>query len=88
MKTYKYILILFIFLLCERGFGQANEGRESIEAARIALITERLGLTPEQAEKLWKKFNSRINIKILQPYDLQNTQELSHRAQIKNRFRY
>lgn len=27
--------------------------REKVEAARIALITNRLGLTPEQAEKFW-----------------------------------
>ena len=27
--------------------------RERVEAARIALITNRLGLTPEQAEKFW-----------------------------------
>jgi hypothetical protein len=28
-------------------------GREKIKAARIAYITERLGLTPEEAEKFW-----------------------------------
>lgn len=33
--------------------GQNPEARKKIEAARIALITERLGLTPEQAEKFW-----------------------------------
>lgn len=27
--------------------------REKVEAARIALITNRLGLTPDQAEKFW-----------------------------------
>jgi hypothetical protein len=27
--------------------------RKKIEAARVGLITERLGLTPEQAEKFW-----------------------------------
>jgi len=29
------------------------EARQKIQAARIALITERLGLTPDQAEKFW-----------------------------------
>jgi hypothetical protein len=57
MKTYKYILILFIFLLFQKGYGQGNDARERIEAARIALITERLGLTPEQAEKFWPVYN-------------------------------
>lgn len=60
MKTYKYILILLIFLLCQKGYGQANEARERIEAARIALITERLGLSPEQAEKFWPLYNEYV----------------------------
>lgn len=57
MKTYKYILILLIFLLWQEAFGQGNDAREKIEAARIALITERLGLSPEQAEKFWPIYN-------------------------------
>lgn len=32
---------------------QSQEAMEKIESARIALITERLELTPEQAEKFW-----------------------------------
>ncbi|GAA0891292.1 hypothetical protein GCM10009122_09710 [Fulvivirga kasyanovii] len=32
---------------------QSKEALEKIESARIALITERLELTPEQAEKFW-----------------------------------
>lgn len=32
---------------------QDTETRDKIEAARIAFITERLELTPEQAEKFW-----------------------------------
>ena len=39
-----------------------GKAREKIEAARIALITERLGLTPEQAEKFWpvyREFSSK-----------------------------
>lgn len=36
-----------------KGPGPNNEAMEKIEAARIALITERLELTPEQAEKFW-----------------------------------
>jgi hypothetical protein len=75
MKTYKYILILFIFLLCERGFGQANEGRERIEAARIALITERLGLTPEQAEKFWPVYNEYVQKRRGLARDLQQARD-------------
>ena len=36
---------------------QNREAREKIQAARIALITERLELTPDQAEKFWPIYN-------------------------------
>ncbi|NJN42030.1 MAG: hypothetical protein HC811_07235 [Flammeovirgaceae bacterium] len=38
------------------------DARQQIEAARIALITNRLGLTPEQAERFWpiyREFNTK-----------------------------
>lgn len=50
MKFIIYILALFL-TLC--GFSQSPEAMKKIEAAKIALITERLELTPEQAEKFW-----------------------------------
>lgn len=34
-------------------FAQNGDAREKIESAKIALITERLGLSPDQAEKFW-----------------------------------
>ena len=37
--------------------GQDVSAREKIETARIALITERLGLSPEQAQKFWPLYN-------------------------------
>lgn len=36
------------------------KARQKVEAARIALITERLGLTPEQAEKFWPVYREFI----------------------------
>lgn len=61
-KINKYGLILFlvimpIFMLTNIACGQDQTARSKIEAARIALITERLGLTPEQAEKFWPVYN-------------------------------
>ncbi len=54
----RLILVIFIFwngiLLAQDETPQVNkEMMEKIEAARIGLITERLELTPEQAEKFW-----------------------------------
>lgn len=53
----KRLLILSLVLFaCGSLFAQ-NTAKEKIESARIALITERLGLTPDQAEKFWPLYN-------------------------------
>ncbi|NJN25508.1 MAG: hypothetical protein HC819_05865 [Cyclobacteriaceae bacterium] len=50
----KHIIILFLCaLFAPLVYAQSNEAMEKIESARIALITERLELSPEQAEKFW-----------------------------------
>jgi len=54
------IKILLVLLMMAPLYTWAQEedvsdpkAREKIEAARIGLISERLGLTPEQAERFW-----------------------------------
>ena len=49
----KWIIILTLTTIPVMLFAQDREGLRKIESARIALITERLNLTPEQAEKFW-----------------------------------
>ena len=51
----KALLIALSFMACFVVHGQkaSPETLEKIETARIALISERLELTPEQAEKFW-----------------------------------
>jgi hypothetical protein len=49
----KYVLYVLLFLLTHLAFAQDDQTLKKIESARIALITERLELTPEQAEKFW-----------------------------------
>jgi len=51
MKKLSIVLIMIFAWL--GAFAQNKEAMEKIESARIALITERLGLTPDQAEKFW-----------------------------------
>jgi hypothetical protein len=51
-----FIIVPLMFLV-QVSLGQNKEARQRIESARIALITERLGLTPEQAEKFWPVYN-------------------------------
>jgi hypothetical protein len=47
------VITIAVMLLVMGANAQDPQAREKIESARIALITERLGLTPEQAEKFW-----------------------------------
>ena len=51
MKKLSIILIMMVAWL--GAFAQNKEAIKQIDIARIALITERLNLTPEQAEKFW-----------------------------------
>jgi hypothetical protein len=46
-------LFAILFFISFGVFAQNKEAMEKIESARIALISERLGLSPEQAEKFW-----------------------------------
>jgi len=62
IKTMKrYTLIPLLILLSTAGsFAQSKEAMKKIQSARIALITERLELTPTEAEKFWpvyREFN-------------------------------
>ncbi len=51
MKSLSLIIIALVMSLGVSA--QDKDAMKQIESARIALITERLGLTPEQAEKFW-----------------------------------
>jgi hypothetical protein len=66
MKTTKITLIpIFILLFVQANvFAQQGQGRnmkteqnEKIETQRIAFITDKLALTPEEAEKFWPVYN-------------------------------
>lgn len=53
----KHLSILMICSFIALGaFAQNKAAMDKIESARIALITDRLELTPEQAEKFWPVF--------------------------------
>lgn len=54
-----FVIILAGFSASAQNNGQQQKqsARERLEAARIALITERLGLTTEQAQAFWPIYN-------------------------------
>lgn len=53
----KTLLLTLLFLSGLIGTTQDKETLRKIEAAKIALITERLDLTPTEAEKFWPIYN-------------------------------
>lgn len=66
----KFFQILLIILTASATMAQGPDGpppppngkaRERIDAARAAVITERLGLTPAQAEKFWPIYHEFAN---------------------------
>ena len=54
----RILLTTLTLILAVSVFGQSNDPNEKIRRAKIALITERLDLTPEQAEKFWPIYNA------------------------------
>jgi len=60
MKFVSSLMLLIAMVMTLKGYGQSQEAMAKIQSARIALITERLGLTPDQAERFWpvyREFN-------------------------------
>ncbi|MFA0964736.1 Spy/CpxP family protein refolding chaperone [Roseivirga sp. BDSF3-8] len=55
----KIILITLMMITAGAAYSQRGSGeyREKLEAARIAIITEKLSLSPEQAQRFWPIFN-------------------------------
>lgn len=53
----KAIGLLYLLSHALISWGQNKDSREKIEAAKIGLISERLGLTPEEAERFWPIYN-------------------------------
>lgn len=49
----KYLVLLGLTIIGMRIRAQSPETMEKLEAAKIAFITERLELTPQEAEKFW-----------------------------------
>ena len=53
----KRLLLFLLILLPSIGYTQNEEVRQKIQTAKIAMISERLGLTPNEAEKFWPVYN-------------------------------
>ncbi len=53
----KKLIVLTGLLFIIFQAAEAQRGREQLQSARIAFITERLDLTPETAQKFWPVYN-------------------------------
>ncbi|MEQ9303391.1 MAG: hypothetical protein RJQ14_05695 [Marinoscillum sp.] len=52
-RPMRNLMIILILMVSLTTWSQTPETLEKLEAAKIALITERLELTPDQAERFW-----------------------------------
>ncbi len=57
----RIILMMIVSMATMLVYGQNQKARERIEAARIALITKELNLTPDQAKTFWPIYNEFMN---------------------------
>ena len=62
MKKLGVILFALGCLTFQQGFAQPGRGnranlRQQIEAQKVAFITQKVGLTPKEAEKFWPVYN-------------------------------
>ncbi|WP_420581703.1 hypothetical protein [Reichenbachiella sp.] len=53
----RLLLTSLMLLLTTISQAQNDEARQKIESAKIAMISERLGLTPDDAQKFWPIYN-------------------------------
>jgi len=58
ISTMKKITTLILLLVCALSFAQDFDKRaERVKALRVAFISNKLDLTPQEAEKFWPLFN-------------------------------
>jgi hypothetical protein len=94
-RIMKKILIIVLVMSSFTSYAQNNQSAKAkLEAARIALITERLELTPEQAQAFWPVYNEyaeqRRNIQMeyrskRQGLDLNQLTDEQQRAMLQGR---
>ncbi len=53
----RLVILLVCVVIGQHTWAQSQQAKEKIESARIGFITERLDLTPEQAERFWPLYN-------------------------------
>ena len=97
-KNYWIVLLLLGFTALP-GYGQifddepvSGEARSKIQAARVAYITERLGLTPNESERFWALHNEfeverdKIRQKYRAPRAVESMSDQEAEAFISRRF--
>ncbi len=68
---FNHLLLLSVFLLGSvMTFGQSGDALDKLNAAKIGLITQRLGLSPDQAEKFWPLYQEYAQKKKAIQYDI------------------
>ncbi|MCC9165753.1 hypothetical protein [Pontibacter harenae] len=56
MKQLTLLLLLFAFTFAGNSAMAQDSRRENVEAAKIAFLTDKMGLTPDQSQKFWPMY--------------------------------
>ena len=57
-KAHRYLLAVLLIMLMAGGMSAQTKPREKVEAMRIAFITNRLDLTPDEAKLFWPIYDN------------------------------
>lgn len=57
LKTMMLFIAVTAMLLSKTTQAQSGDGADKVESLRIAFISQRLNLTPEEAQKFWPVYN-------------------------------
>lgn len=60
MKKYFFLLVI-LFCVSLKAQAQSERRQQRIETAKIAIITNRLNLSPEQAKMFWPVYNEYVS---------------------------
>ncbi|MBD3630935.1 Spy/CpxP family protein refolding chaperone [Cyclobacterium sp.] len=77
MKNWIMVLLMMGITLTAFGQRDNNIDREKLNAARIGFITNRLSITPEQAEKFWPLFNEHEQARMSMMREMRNISKKS-----------
>jgi len=82
----RFLIPILTLLICFNAYSQKDgKMHERIKAQKIAFITERLNLSPEEAQTFWPIYNAFENkVNKMRQYDLREVREAMQRGNLSD----